>query len=206
MRGRFADCFIDTETRQMTRRGTRLELPPKAFLLLEALLEAHPAAVSKELLYERLWPGVFVETGNLHTLVSEIRSAIGDDRHEIIRTVHRFGYAFAADFASDEKPAAILIVGNRTLPLPRGETVIGRDLIGSVDVSRNHARITVTDDSISIADLGSKNGTWLRGKRIESATLADGDELFLANTRVVVRRAFDESTMTSPHPVSGNSE
>jgi DNA-binding winged helix-turn-helix (wHTH) protein len=206
VRGRFADCSIDTAAREVTRGGTRLELPPKAFLLLEALLEAHPAAVSKEVLYERLWPGVFVEMGNLHTLVSEIRSAIGDDRHEIIRTVHRFGYALATDFASDEKPAAILIVGNRSLPLPRGATIIGRDLIGSVDVSRNHARITVTDDSISIADLGSKNGTWLRGQRIDSAPLTDGDELFLGNTRVVVRRAFDESTMTSPHPVNGSCE
>lgn len=183
-----------------------MDLPPKAFLLLELLIEAHPAAVSKEVLYERLWPGVFVEEGNLHTLVAEIRSAIDDRDHRIIRTVHRFGYALAADVLSEEHAVAFLVVGARSLPLQRGVNVIGRDLVGSIDVSRNHARITVTDNAMSVEDLGSKNGTWLRGKRIDSADLADGDELYLGGTRAVIRRTHDMSTMTVVPPVSGSSE
>lgn len=202
MRGRFADCFIDTAARDIRRDETRVELAPKAFLLLETLIAAAPDAVSKESLYERLWPGVFVEMGNLHTLVSEIRTAIGDDEHRIIRTVHRFGYKFDAEFRSDDAPAAMLYIGSQTLPLDAGDNVIGRDLIGSIDVSRNHACITITPEAISISDLGSKNGTWVRGKRVESAKLEDGDEIFLGSTRAVIRRTSSDATMTAPPPVS----
>lgn len=37
-------------------------------------------------------------------------------------------------------------------------------------VSRNHARISVENDQFFIEDLGSKNGTYLKGKRIATST------------------------------------
>lgn len=205
MRGRFADCFVDTGTREIRRGDERLGLAPKAFLLLEALIAASPDAVSKEALYEQIWPGVFVEMGNLHTLVSEIRSAIGDDDHQIIRTVHRFGYQLCA-FQPDEGPAAVLVIGARTLPLQEGVNVIGRDLVGSADVSRNHARIIIDQHSMIVSDLGSKNGTWLNGRRIDSAVLRNGDELYFGATRAVIHRMSGDATMTAPPPVSGSRE
>ena len=42
------------------------------------------------------------------------------------------------------------------------------------------ARIRVSDDSATIEDLGSKNGTYLRGERLaEPSALQDGDEIRL---------------------------
>src|SRR5712691_11444970 len=111
------------------------------------VLEAHPSATSKEALYERLWPGTFVEIGNLHTLIAELRDAVGDDHRQIIRTVHRFGYALAADLLTEET-AAYLIIGTREIPLRIGENILGRDLIGAPDVSRRHARISVRGDAV----------------------------------------------------------
>jgi pSer/pThr/pTyr-binding forkhead associated (FHA) protein len=51
-------------------------------------------------------------------------------------------------------------------------------------LSRRHARLFVEGDTAYLADLGSKNGTTLNGKRIEQAIvpLADGDLLELAGT------------------------
>ena len=198
MRAHFADCVIDNERRELSRAGTAVDITPKAFALLEALVSAHPNALSKEDLYELLWPGVFVETGNLHTLVAEIRSAIEDDEHQIIRTVHRFGYALGADVDFDSAPAAILVVGSRELPLSEGDNVIGRELVGAPDVSRRHARVTLRGATIFITDLGSKNGTFVEGKRIESATLHDGDEIIIGRTRAIVRLVRHDATMTAP--------
>jgi DNA-binding winged helix-turn-helix (wHTH) protein len=200
VRARFADCVLDTGKRELLRDGTRVDLTPKAFALLQALVDSHPAAMSKGDLYELLWPGVFVETGNLHTLVAEIRSAVGDDGRQIIRTVHRFGYALAADVFTDEAASAVLVIGERQLPLRDGENIIGRDFIGAPDVSRRHARISVKGQSVSIEDLGSKNGTWVGGKRIESAKLDDGDEIILGRTRAVLRLVRNETTVTASPP------
>ncbi|MGZ5494638.1 MAG: FHA domain-containing protein [Thermoanaerobaculia bacterium] len=200
MRARFADCVLDTGKRELLRDGTPVDLTPKAFALLQALVESHPAAMSKADLYELLWPGVFVETGNLHTLVAEVRSAVGDDVHQIIRTVHRFGYALAAEVFTEQAVAAVLFIGERQLPLRDGENIIGREVIGAPDVSRRHARISVKGQSISIEDLGSKNGTWVGGQRIESAKLEDGDVIILGRTRAVLRLVRNEVTVTASPP------
>lgn len=203
MRIRVGDCTLDTGSRELTRDGAALQLTPKAFTLLETLAEAHPAAVSKQDLYAKLWGGVFVEEGNLHTLVSEVRGAIGDDAHSVIVTKHRFGYALA----SLDRPAAAqvrLVAGALDIPLRYGENIIGRDQIGTPDVSRRHARVVVADDSVTIEDLGSKNGTWIGSQRIASCEVSDGDEVLLGHTRVRVRFT-QESTITAAPPASSPS-
>jgi DNA-binding winged helix-turn-helix (wHTH) protein len=186
---------FDTGTRTLSRDGEAVALTPKAFTILESLVEAHPAAVAKETLYDQVWPDVVVEPGNLHNLIAEIRGAIG---HEALRTVHRFGYALAVHVA--RAPAAsefVVDTGSRELPLLSGENILGRDTVGAPDVSRRHARIVVAGDAAILEDLGSKNGTWLRGARLESRTpLSDGDEIHLGRTRVVFRRLRRGTTMT----------
>jgi pSer/pThr/pTyr-binding forkhead associated (FHA) protein len=57
-------------------------------------------------------------------------------------------------------------------------------------VSRRHARIDLEDGVYTVTDLGSSNGTFLlRGEftRVESAPLADGDEVAFGNARFVFR-------------------
>jgi DNA-binding winged helix-turn-helix (wHTH) protein len=96
MKVTFGDFAFDTSAKVLARRGTAVALTPKAASLLDALIAAAPDAVTKEKLYDLLWASTFVESGNLHNLISEVRGAIGDDDHNVIRTVHRVGYAFAA--------------------------------------------------------------------------------------------------------------
>jgi hypothetical protein len=68
----------------------------------------------------------------------------------------------------------------------RSELVVGRDadcevIIPSRQVSRNHARLKVTDHGTSIEDLGSKNGTHVNGEALsEPAVLKDGDVIQIA--------------------------
>ncbi len=82
MRGSFGNCVLDSDTRQLLTGGKVVRLQPKAFQVLELLLQNRPKAVSKSEIHERLWPGSFVSDGALTSLIAEIRDAIGDDAHE----------------------------------------------------------------------------------------------------------------------------
>jgi DNA-binding winged helix-turn-helix (wHTH) protein len=94
---RFGDCSFDGETRQLLRQEHVIPLSPKAFRLLEHLIQEAPRAISKDELHEVLWPHVFVSEGNLARLATEVRHAIGDSAHNphFVRTVHGFGYSFS---------------------------------------------------------------------------------------------------------------
>jgi DNA-binding winged helix-turn-helix (wHTH) protein len=184
MKSHFGDCVFDGERHLVARGGEVVHLPPKAFALLALLIDAAPNALSREAIYAALWGDTFVEEGSLHALVSELRIAIGDEGREIIRTIHRFGYAFAAPLRR-ELPAlrSALVVGGRSWPLHGGENVVGRDpaadvVIDAASVSRRHAVIRVEAAQARVADLESKNGTFLGGAPVgEGAVLSDGDEI-----------------------------
>ena len=103
MRLRFADCAFDADTREVFRDGQLRPVAPKAFALLELLIEQRPKAVSREDIHERLWPDVHVSQANLANLVVELRAALGDNARKprILRTVPRFGYAFSGHARPD---------------------------------------------------------------------------------------------------------
>ncbi len=203
MRLAFGDCVFDSGTHEVFRRGRASPLPPKAFALLDLLISQRPNAVSKEEIHRRLWPGTFVSDASLANLVAELRAALGDNAHRprIIRTVHRFGYAFRAEVGAAARPArgrfprtvCRILWEGREILLQEGENVIGREPEAAVwiddsAVSRRHARIVVDRDGATLEDLGSKNGTKLRGKRIRSVTrLADCDVIQIGPASMVLR-------------------
>jgi pSer/pThr/pTyr-binding forkhead associated (FHA) protein len=67
-------------------------------------------------------------------------------------------------------------------PIPEGECVLGRSaaqadiVLPGERVSRRHAVLRTVDGSLYIQDLGSRNGTYVNGRRVTKATvLAAGD-------------------------------
>jgi DNA-binding winged helix-turn-helix (wHTH) protein len=203
MRIRFGDCVVDSGTRQLTRQERVVHVSPKAFQFLELLLDRRPEAVAKAEIHENLWPGTFVSDGTLTSLAAELRSAIGDDAHEprFVRTVHRFGYAFSGNArvesgrvrADPVRFAWRLVWGTREIALEEGECILGRDpeatvLVDHKSVSRQHARIRIEGEKATLEDLGSKNGTSLKGERIHGpAALYDGDEIRIGSVPMTFR-------------------
>ena len=60
--------------------------------------------------------------------------------------------------------------------------------LDSPKVSRHHARVVALGREVAVEDLGSKNGTFVRGARIESrAILAPGDEIQIGPVKLVFR-------------------
>jgi DNA-binding winged helix-turn-helix (wHTH) protein len=189
----FEPFTLDAETRLLLRGPHQqpVHLSPNAFELLCVLVDARPRAIAKRELHERLWPSTFVSEATLASLVAELREALGEKGREarFIRTVHGFGYAFSAPVrengaAPDLRRVANWIIYNgRETSLDEGEHVLGRDAdaavpLSSSTVSRHHARITIDRQIATLEDLGSKNGTYLRGQAVTAPTqLEDGDRI-----------------------------
>ncbi|MGD9690359.1 MAG: FHA domain-containing protein [Phycisphaerales bacterium] len=83
---------------------------------------------------------------------------------------------------------------SREIKLAREATIIGRDESAKLripvsSVSRKHCEVRVDDDGdgVSVADLGSANGTYVNGKRVRQAELAPGDLLSVGPVVFVVR-------------------
>ena len=210
MRVEFGDCTLDSDTRELFRNARSVHLSPKAFRLLELLLKGRPRALAKSEIHEEVWPDAVVSEATLASLIAEIRGAIGDSGKDgrYIRTIHGFGYAFAgaasdAGSRSRFEPSWKLLWGDREIPLPEGETILGRDHLAGVcihseKVSRRHARIVTARDRVTLEDLGSKNGTYLRGERIDKpVVVTDGDEFRIGSATMTLRSVTDtQSTQT----------
>jgi DNA-binding winged helix-turn-helix (wHTH) protein len=184
----FGGFLFDLDRRLLLHGSEPLHVEPKAFELLALLLSRRPNAVSKGEIHASIWPDAHVSESSLPGLVGDLREALGDDPKSprFIRTVLRYGYAFCADVVggpADAAPASRWKAawGGREVLLPDGEHLIGRGddcqiRSDSTRVSRHHARVRVSSGRLVVEDLGSRNGTWLHGRRLEGAAeLASGD-------------------------------
>lgn len=206
---RFRDCVLDSETRQLLRAGRPVHLSPKAYGLLELLLERAPRAVSKQKIQDVLWPRTFVAESSLTNVVAELRAAMGDKAREsaMLRTIHGFGYAFCGEVIEDGKSLKEessspfrLFRGKKRFVLSEGENVLGRDPAANIhidhgSVSRRHARISVRSGTVILEDLQSRNGTFLCGRRLESPSeLHDGNVIGLGPITLTFESVGDQGS------------
>lgn len=106
----FSGYALDLQRCAVLRGGRELQLRPKSFDVLRYLAEHAGQLVPKEELIRATWPDVFVSDDSLVQCIKDIREALSDDAHEIVRTVPRRGYLFAAELTGVElnnRPSAI---------------------------------------------------------------------------------------------------
>lgn len=108
----------------------------------------------------------------------------------------------------------------RAAALPMGSSIVGRDdgcrlRIPAAAVSRRHCEFEVTEDGVTLRDLGSSNGTFVNGERLEDAPepIAAGDIIAIGEMVFFLRvngepeepRALQKSKPSKPakKPASG---
>lgn len=202
----FDEFSFETVSGELRRRGERVPLLGTASELLRVLIEERHRVVTKDELLRRVWRGSAVEEGNLSTYIAKLRTALGDDPQapRFIRTHHGHGYRFVGEIApvpGAQRPAAapsgyVLEWDGREFPLRDGDNVIGRSAaaasiaIADPHVSSMHARIVVAGSLITIADLESKNHTFVGDTRVTAPhPLQPGDVIRLGGPEVLFRRA-----------------
>src|SRR5574338_317259 len=102
-------------------------------------------------------------------------------------------------------PSLVFLAGpiaGRRYKLGDGEYVIGRRsdcqiFVPDMRVSRQHARLWRDGDGWTLEDLGSNNGTYINGVRLQTATqLRHDDEILIANNKIrgeALLRSRDDS-------------
>ena len=97
--------------------------------------------------------------------------------------------------ASEHNPI-IDIDGDRYI-LTGAVTVIGRGsasdiVLSDPGISRRHLELQVTPNGVIARDLGTTNGTYVEGHKVDAATLVDGNTITIGNTTIMF--------WTSPEP------
>src|ERR687896_1909895 len=95
---KFGPFVVDGGAYRLVRDGKNIPLSPKIIDLLLFLAARPSILVSKDELFDALWPDVAVTDKALTQAVSELRQALGDDpaNPKYIQTVARRGYRFIA--------------------------------------------------------------------------------------------------------------
>jgi adenylate cyclase len=83
--------------------GREIALRPKTFAVLCHLAERRGQLVSKDELFEAVWPGLIVTDDTLVQSIGELRRALGDTEARLIVTVPKRGYRLEPEPVPDER-------------------------------------------------------------------------------------------------------
>jgi TolB-like protein/DNA-binding winged helix-turn-helix (wHTH) protein/cytochrome c-type biogenesis protein CcmH/NrfG len=93
---RFDRFALDLTRGCLRTADQNIDLPPKPFEVLRHLVENAGRLVPKKELLDTVWPNVSVSDDSLVQCIRELRQALGDDEHRLIKTVSRRGYLLDA--------------------------------------------------------------------------------------------------------------
>jgi DNA-binding winged helix-turn-helix (wHTH) protein len=90
---------------------------PKEFAVLLALVENHGHVLTKDELLKGVWPGQFVEEGNLNRHISTLRRVLGETPGEpqYVETVPKIGYRFVAEVREIRDQSADMVIERHTI-------------------------------------------------------------------------------------------
>jgi DNA-binding winged helix-turn-helix (wHTH) protein len=202
---RFGPFLLDVSARLLSKGGWECPLSPAGFAVLATLIAERPRLVSYADLYRRAWPDDSPDQAELAKAVAEVRRILGDSAStpRFVQAEPGAGYAFVGAAVTVQDPTPLLTMtglrwlewGRQRFPLEPGVHVVGRDKANDVrldatTVSRKHARLVVTADSVVVEDLASKNGTYRGDTRVSGAVpLADGDAVRFGDVLVTFHAA-----------------
>jgi len=94
----FAGFELDPQHAQLCGPdGVAIRLRPKTFEMLRLFAANAGRVLSKQELMEAVWPNVHVGEDSLFQCIREIRTALGDDRRQVIKLASGRGYLFALE-------------------------------------------------------------------------------------------------------------
>ena len=215
---RFGPFELDVAAYELRRDGVRVPLENKPMDLLVLLVQRAGTLIDRRMIQNALGEdGVFLDwDAAINTAVRKIRRALGDDvgQPRYVATIVGKGYRFVAPVSPSEPsrpeagPTWFVTHDSREFPLGPGDNLIGRDAavrvrLGHPSVSRRHARIRVDDARAIVDDLGSRNGTFVDGRRIEAHSeceLRNGTILGIGSVTLHVVALVSSASTT---PLSG---
>src|SRR5262245_27691582 len=123
----FGAFRLDPDNARLWRNHEVLRVSPKALAVLHYLVEHTGRLVTKEELFQTVWPGVVVGDAALTICIGELRKVLGESAKSprFIETVHKRGYRFiAAVTAAPVSSSEFRVASSPPLPVPN---LVGRE-------------------------------------------------------------------------------
>ncbi|WP_175919609.1 winged helix-turn-helix domain-containing protein [Burkholderia pyrrocinia] len=133
---RIGTLHVFLDRREIRSNGKLLRIGSRAFEILELLIRANGALVSKDEIMQRVWPHTIVEENNLQVHIAALRKALAGDRNLIV-TVPGRGYRLVgakAEGAAAVRPAASRLTAAPTALVGREQIVA--DVLAALDTAR----------------------------------------------------------------------
>jgi TolB-like protein len=148
----FGTFRFDPRSGRLWSGETELRLTPKAGAVLSTLLARAGEPVSKEALFESVWPNTVVSDDALTSCIQELRRALSDDPREprFIETRHRRGYRFIAALSAAEDHTRALLppaVSSLTSGKPTIAVLPFKNISG--DAGQDYFSEGITEDIIT---------------------------------------------------------
>ena len=123
----FGPFRLDLTGERLWREETPVRLTHKAFAVLSYLATQPARLVTKDELFEAVWPDVVVSDSTLTGCIQEVRRALGDRARQprFIETAHGRGYRFIAPVSSEPPLEAAAAPTSHPLLL-RSPHLVGR--------------------------------------------------------------------------------
>ncbi|MDO5033791.1 MAG: DUF3662 and FHA domain-containing protein [Actinomycetaceae bacterium] len=130
----------------------------------------------------------FALVGPVHVEIEEGHEEL-TGHLEIEVGTKRGAVAPATSQVATETNPIIDVEGERWI-LTEPVTILGRGTdaditIADTGVSRRHLELRKTSDGVIASDLGSTNGLYVEGHKVDAATLVDGNQLVIGRTRIL---------------------
>ena len=92
------DCIIYPNLNIIKRSNSEQHIEPKAMLVLLALAAKTNTLISRQQLFDQVWPNSFSGNESLSRCISLLRSNLGEskDGHKFIETIPKMGYRLVA--------------------------------------------------------------------------------------------------------------
>jgi len=187
----FGTFRLDTLDRLIWNGEERVDLPPKVFDTLVALVRSGGRLVTKEELIRTVWPDVVVEEGSLNQAVYQLRKALhdGEEGARLIETVPRQGYRLLA--AVREREA-----GEPGLPAQNEQREPPGAVVLNTGTARRRSRWAwAALLAVAVLSTALFSVMWLRG-RTDASTLRSIAVLPLQNLSTDPNQEFFAEGMT----------
>jgi Tol biopolymer transport system component/DNA-binding winged helix-turn-helix (wHTH) protein len=172
----FDDFQLEPDERKLMRRGQLVPLHGKAFEMLLVLIRNRGRLLTKDELFQLVWPDQIVEESNLTVNMSAIRRALGEraSSPHYITTISGRGYRFTGDVRQfADEALTIERESFARMVVQQEEVESGSFAISAAQVGSAFRRLTTRPlwlCAIAGLVLTIGGGYWLRGNLLRAST------------------------------------
>ncbi len=165
---------VDIDRRTLLADGVAVPVGSRAFEIIETLVRAGGALVTKDALMAQVWPGLAVGENTLQVHISALRKALGPDRN-LLQTNSGRGYRLAGDWQVRQAEGSEVRAASSSpasQPTPSGLPVASSALIGRA------AAVQLIPDLLSayrVVTLTGPGGIGKTALALEVARLLESD-------------------------------